>query len=320
LKPAAAELGLTLWSLKNAGSGGLALDAMPEVPRAGLTSFAPAAAAPEAFYRAYGYHVCGPRAVRIDMLERLADHIRPLLAWRSGAEGATAPKGATGDGGFTATPDMMSLLGCSPEELGGVLKALGFRVERRPIKKATETPAVADASAPTETAGEATAVEAPPEAPGAAAAEPHSADGAVPSEPEFEEIWRPRRHPRGERRRDAPQRAKQPSEGRGAAPAASTAQPAQPAPASGGNGHDVRAAVPRETRRERGKEGSERGREAHPRRTNGPDRRPRREERRKTEVLTAAPPRRAGPDADSPFAALGALRDELAKRAKESGS
>ena len=320
LKPAAAELGLTLWSLKNAGSGGLALDAMPEVPRAGLTSFAPAAAAPEAFYRAYGYHVCGPRAVRIDMLERLADHIRPLLAWRSGAEGATAPKGATGDGGFTATPDMMSLLGCSPEELGGVLKALGFRVERRPIKKATETPAVADASAPTETAGEATAVEAPPEAPGAAAAEPHSADEAVPSEPEFEEIWRPRRHPRGERRRDAPQRAKQPSEGRGAAPAASTAQPAQPAPASGGNGHDVRAAVPRETRRERGKEGSERGREAHPRRTNGPDRRPRREERRKTEVLTAAPPRRAGPDADSPFAALGALRDELAKRAKESGS
>ena len=70
------------------------------------------------------------------MLERLADHIRPLLAWRPQAEGATAPKGATGDGGFTATPDMMSLLGCSPEELGGVLKALGFRVERRPVKKA----------------------------------------------------------------------------------------------------------------------------------------------------------------------------------------
>jgi ATP-dependent RNA helicase SUPV3L1/SUV3 len=73
-------------------------------------------------------------------------------------------------------------------------------------------------------------------------------------------------------------------------------------------------------RRERGKEGAERGpREAHARRSNVPERR-RREERRKTEVLSAAPPRRAGAEADSPFAALGALRDELAKRAKESGS
>ena len=29
---------------------------------------------------------------------------------------------------------MMSILGCSPEELGNVLKALGFRLERRPVK------------------------------------------------------------------------------------------------------------------------------------------------------------------------------------------
>ena len=322
LKPAAAELALTLWSLKNAGACGLASDTMPEVPRAGLTSFAPAAGAPEAFYRAYGYHVCGPRAVRIDMLERLADHIRPLLAWRSGAEGAAAPKGATGDGGFTATPDMMSLLGCSPEELGGVLKALGFRVERRPIKKAPQAPAGESASASAQD-GEATVVDAAPEVP-SVAAETDSARKVSASEPEFEEIWRPRRHPRGERRRDAPQRAKQPPEARVAAEAASASQPVQETPAmganGGGNGHDVRSQAPREMRRERGKEGAERGpREAHARRSNVPERR-RREERRKTEVLSAAPPRRAGAEADSPFAALGALRDELAKRAKESGS
>jgi ATP-dependent RNA helicase SUPV3L1/SUV3 len=322
LKPAAAELALTLWSLKNAGACGLASDTMPEVPRAGLTSFAPAAGAPEAFYRAYGYHVCGPRAVRIDMLERLADHIRPLLAWRSGAEGAAAPKGATGDGGFTATPDMMSLLGCSPEELGGVLKALGFRVERRPIKKAPQAPAGESASASAQD-GEATVVDAAPEVP-SVAAETDSAGKVSASEPEFEEIWRPRRHPRGERRRDAPQRAKQPPEARVAAEAASASQPVQETPAmganGGGNGHDVRSQAPREMRRERGKEGAERGpREAHARRSNVPERR-RREERRKTEVLSAAPPRRAGAEADSPFAALGALRDELAKRAKESGS
>ncbi len=101
LKPAAAELILTLWSLKNAGANGLSVDALPDPPRAGLTSFNPDPACPEAFYRAYGYHVCGPRAVRLDMLERLADLIRPLLGWR-GANGATPPKGATGDGGFTA--------------------------------------------------------------------------------------------------------------------------------------------------------------------------------------------------------------------------
>jgi hypothetical protein len=131
LKPAAAELVLTLWSLKNAGASGV--EALPDPPRAGLTSFNPDPACPEAFYRAFGYHVCGPRAVRLDMLERLADVIRPLLAWR-GTNGSAPPKGATGDGGFTVTPEMMSLLGCSPDELGGVLKELGFRLDRRPIK------------------------------------------------------------------------------------------------------------------------------------------------------------------------------------------
>ncbi len=138
LKPAAADLALTLWSLKQAGANGLSLDALPEPPRAGLTSFVPDPALPEVFYRAYGYHVCGPRAVRIDILERLADIIRPLLAWRAVPNNATMPpKGATGDGAFTVTPEMMSLLGCSPEELSGVLKALGFRLERRLLKDAT---------------------------------------------------------------------------------------------------------------------------------------------------------------------------------------
>ena len=111
-------------------------DALPEPPRAGLTSAAADAAIPEAFYRTYGFHVCGPRAVRLDILERLADLIRPLLAWRANPDnpGAVPPKGATGDGGFTVTPEMMSILGCSTEELGAVLKALGFRLERRPLK------------------------------------------------------------------------------------------------------------------------------------------------------------------------------------------
>lgn len=139
LKPAPAELAATLWALKHASEHGLDRDALPEPPRAGLTSVTTDLATPEAYYRAFGFHLCGPRAVRLDILERLADLIRPLVAWRvKGGEGKDAPKGATGDGGFTVTPEMMSILGCSPTELGNVLKALGFRLERKPAPKAEE--------------------------------------------------------------------------------------------------------------------------------------------------------------------------------------
>jgi ATP-dependent RNA helicase SUPV3L1/SUV3 len=149
LKPAAAELTLTLWALKHAAEHGLVLDELPEPPRAGLTSFAADSRLPEPFYRAYGFHLCGPRAVRIDMLERLADLIRPLLAWRPAGDGsAVPPKGSTADGGFTATPEMMSLLGCSPEELGHVLRALGFRLERRPLRQARSAATPAQSPAP----------------------------------------------------------------------------------------------------------------------------------------------------------------------------
>ena len=116
---------------------------MPELPRPGLTSAAVNAATPDIFYGVAGFHVCGPRAVRVDMLERLADLIRALLTWRPDpANPGTPPRGATGDGGFRATPDMMSILGCSAAELGNVLKALGFWSERRKI-----VPAVAAAEA-----------------------------------------------------------------------------------------------------------------------------------------------------------------------------
>jgi ATP-dependent RNA helicase SUPV3L1/SUV3 len=149
LKPAAADLKSVLWALKNAGQHGLSLDALPEAPRPGLTSVPSNPQTPEAFYRACGYQGCGPRVVRIDMLERLADTIRPLLAWRTDPQKpAMPPKGATGDGAFTVTPEMMSILGCSTEELGNVLKALGFRVERRPLKARKETVS-ADAAAVT---------------------------------------------------------------------------------------------------------------------------------------------------------------------------
>ena len=119
LKPAPAELTLVLWALKHAGEHGLSIDNLPAPPRAGLTSAPAEQGVPEAFYRACGYHVCGPRAVRIDILERLADLIRPLLAWRPNPEdpAATPPKGSTGDGGFVVIPEMMSILGARQTSL-----------------------------------------------------------------------------------------------------------------------------------------------------------------------------------------------------------
>ena len=134
LKPACSELAAVLWVLKHGAAHGLDIAAMPELPRPGLTSVATNAATPDIFYGVAGFHVCGPRAVRVDMLERLADLIRTLLTWRADPANTSAPlRGATGDGGFRATPDMMSILGCSSGELGNVLKALGFWAERRKV-------------------------------------------------------------------------------------------------------------------------------------------------------------------------------------------
>ncbi len=141
LKPASSDLLLLLWLLKHGGEHNLTAAAIAEAPRQGLTSVPRNAAVPEAFYRAAGFHVCGQRAVRIDMLERLADIIRPLTAWRPTESATEPPPGAVGGGAFKIRPEMMSIMGCSGDELGLILESLGFRRERRPLKKAAPVPA-----------------------------------------------------------------------------------------------------------------------------------------------------------------------------------
>ena len=180
LKPAAAELTLTLWTLKHAQTAGLDAEKLPDPPRAGLTSSPAAATTPEVFYRAVGYHLCGPRAIRMDILERLADLIRPLLAWRASEAGQMPPKGSSGDGGFIVTPEMMSILGCSSDELGNVLKALGFRLDRRPAPPKVPQ-AMAEAAAPVDAAPADTVAPAPEIVPAGAASEAASTatDGAA---------------------------------------------------------------------------------------------------------------------------------------------
>jgi ATP-dependent RNA helicase SUPV3L1/SUV3 len=135
LKPAAADLLLLFWLLKHGSEHTLTTAAISDAPRQGLTSVPRNAALPDEFYRAAGFGVTGPRAVRVDMLERLADIIRPLTSWKPTEANAEPPIGAAGGGAFKIRPEMMSIMGCSGDELSAILESLGFRKEMRPVKR-----------------------------------------------------------------------------------------------------------------------------------------------------------------------------------------
>jgi ATP-dependent RNA helicase SUPV3L1/SUV3 len=138
LKPAPRVLATQLWALKHGGSEAKALESIQQLAGSGRTSIAADASIAKPLYRIAGYRLCGERAVRVDILERLADLIRPALAWRAGAAGAKPP-GAIDGFGFTVTAGMMSLAGCSGEDFASVLRSLGYRMEKRP--KPVEPPA-----------------------------------------------------------------------------------------------------------------------------------------------------------------------------------
>src|SRR5690606_35991075 len=85
------------------------------------------------FYKLAGYRNLGRRAVRVDILERLADLIRPAMSWNAG--GGARPGGAYGGGGFVVTPAMMSILGATAEDMEEILKGLGYRAEPKPAEE-----------------------------------------------------------------------------------------------------------------------------------------------------------------------------------------
>ena len=74
-----------------------------------------------------GYRISGTRAVRVDMLERLADMIRDRLFWKPRIPEEQRPAGSMEGGGFTVVPDMMSIVGCSGEDFQNILISLGYR-------------------------------------------------------------------------------------------------------------------------------------------------------------------------------------------------
>src|SRR5205807_2305059 len=88
LKPGPRVLATQLWALKHGNAETKGLVEVTQLAASGRTSVAADKDTSKGLYRIAGYRVCGERAVRVDMLERLADLIRPALAWRAGAPGA----------------------------------------------------------------------------------------------------------------------------------------------------------------------------------------------------------------------------------------
>src|SRR5260370_12798561 len=99
-------------------------------------------------------------------MERLADLIRPALSWRETSPGEK-PAGAFDGRGFVVTQAMTSLTGSAGEDFASILRALGYRMERRPPLAPKPAPVVAattaEATPPeaaSETLSEAAAIEA----------------------------------------------------------------------------------------------------------------------------------------------------------------
>lgn len=108
LKPAATRLRILLWSLARK------LDEFPISPPPGLVTIPVDTSAPAGYDIMAGYRNSNTRAIRIDMLERLADMIR--------VEDTRA--------GFEAKPDMLSITGMTLEQFSDLLQGLGYNAEK----------------------------------------------------------------------------------------------------------------------------------------------------------------------------------------------
>ena len=124
LKPAPTRLRLLLWSLAQG------LEVFPDAPPPGLVTIPSDATLPEGYHTMAGYRGAGARAIRIDMLERLADMLR----------------GEDSRAGFEARADMLSITGMTLEQFADLMQGLGYAAERGERPKVKPAPA-ADAPA-----------------------------------------------------------------------------------------------------------------------------------------------------------------------------
>lgn len=323
LKPAPAELITLLWALKNDGLDKPGYGDLIPALAAGRTSVVTDPSFERAFYKLAGFRFLGKRAVRIDILERLADLIRPLLQWKPGTP---RPDGAYDGRRFVATTAMLSILGATPDDMEEILKGLGYRADSVKAEEAAaflaaQAPAAAPAEA-TETSAEAAdehdadAADAEGEAPvsaeqapatetaeAAVAVETPAAEGvaadAEPVEAKPVLLWRP-----GSRHDNQRQGQRHGGDRQGQGERREGGRPrGQPAGERG-------------ERRDGGRPNQGKGRDGKPQGGNRPDRGERNERGGKPQQakFEARPPRKEKPiDPDSPFAKLAALKEQLKK-------
>jgi len=165
LKPAPRALATQLWALKHESPDAKGVGELLHLAGSGRTSIPVDKETPKPLYRTAGYRVCGERAVRVDILERLADLIRPALSWRETSPGPK-PDGVFDGRGFTVTGAMTSLTGASGEDFASILRSLGYRLDRRPKPteqpKPTEAPPAAEVAPVTDAAPAESGEAAPP--------------------------------------------------------------------------------------------------------------------------------------------------------------
>ena len=150
LKPAPTRLRILLWGLKNG------LDEFPASPPPGLVTVPITPEIPFEHQTLSGFRPAGDRAIRIDMLERLADLLR----------------GMDSRGGFEANPDMLSITGLTLEQFASLMEGLGYAAEKgerpkppRSVTEAAPEPAKEDEPAPPPMTEEESVVAPEPEEP-----------------------------------------------------------------------------------------------------------------------------------------------------------
>lgn len=141
LKPAPSQLICLLWAIFNDAVDKQGLSEIPNLSAAGRTSAPVDAAFEKSFYALCGFKLLGEKAVRIDILERLADLIRPTTSWKPDSSNEK-PEGAFDGRAFYVTPAMMSILGATHEDMIVILSGLGYKSEERDeadVKPGNET-------------------------------------------------------------------------------------------------------------------------------------------------------------------------------------
>ena len=113
LRPAPTQLRLLLWGMK------LGLKSPLSPPTPGLVTLPSATDFPNGYWTMAGFHQAGQMAIRIDMLERLADLLRM----------------ADAKAGFEASADMLSLSGTTREQFRKLMIGLGYHAEPAPASK-----------------------------------------------------------------------------------------------------------------------------------------------------------------------------------------